>query len=548
MERRWSAVDDEVEASLAAGERPDPGAESARNFFARMQAEGPWLLALMEFRLHAARDPALNAAYAELHRAALERLAGVLERVTDADPGGRLRGRGGRHGAGQRLRPRAPRPARRGLRGALRAGLVGRRARPADHDLREVARCPPPRTCSASPTPAPRWPASASCARRDAWTRERLAAHQAERLGELVRHAVAHSPFYRERFAGIDTSAPIDLAALPPVRKDELMERFDDWVCDRRLRRDAVERHLAGLDGDALYLDRYRVMATGGTHRPARPLRLRPAGVDRAAARSCCAALRSHGVTPKLPRAADRDRPGAERGAHDLADQRVDGLRAASQPAPGGHPADGRDRRASSTPSGRTTSAPTRPSAALLAEEQLAGRLRIAPGAVSTSSEVCTPEMRERMRAAWGVEPHEIYGATDGLWGFTCERHAGIHFAEDETIVEVEDERLLITNLFMRTQPIIRYEITDLVRARRRAVRLRPAVTAGRGDRGPQRRHPAPARRGRRCTRSTCARRWRAWRACASTRSSTAPTACTCASSRAAGDVREAVHEAMTAR
>jgi AcrR family transcriptional regulator len=86
MERRWSAVDEEVAASLAAGERLDPGAESARNFFARMQAEGPWLLALMEFRLHAARDPALNAAYADLHRAALERLADFLGRVTDADP------------------------------------------------------------------------------------------------------------------------------------------------------------------------------------------------------------------------------------------------------------------------------------------------------------------------------------------------------------------------------------------------------------------------------------------------------------------------------
>jgi phenylacetate-coenzyme A ligase PaaK-like adenylate-forming protein len=39
-----------------------------------------------------------------------------------------------------------------------------------------------------------------------------------------------------------------------------------------------------------------------------------------------------------------------------------------------------------------------------------------------------------------------------------------MHFAEDCTLVEVEDERILVTNLFMRTQPVIRYEITDLVR------------------------------------------------------------------------------------
>ena len=85
MERRWSAVEQEIEASLSAGAQRDPGERAARDFFARMQAEGPWLLALMEFRLHAARDPELNAAYAALHRASLDRLAGVLRRVTDVD-------------------------------------------------------------------------------------------------------------------------------------------------------------------------------------------------------------------------------------------------------------------------------------------------------------------------------------------------------------------------------------------------------------------------------------------------------------------------------
>jgi phenylacetate-coenzyme A ligase PaaK-like adenylate-forming protein len=113
--------------------------------------------------------------------------------------------------------------------------------------------------------------------------------------------------------------------------------------------------------------------------------------------------------------------------------------------------------------------------AALLAEEQLEGRLRISPSSVAMSSELCTPEMRDRIRAAWGTEPFEVYGATDGLWGWHCEHHR-LHFAEDITIVEVVDEegrpvpdgeaghRLLVTNLFMKTQPIIRYEITDMVR------------------------------------------------------------------------------------
>ena len=298
--------------------------------------------------------------------------------------------------------------------------------------------------------------------RHDAWTREQLAAHQTERLGRIVRHAIAHSPLYRERFAGLDPSAPIDLADLPPVRKDELMERFDDWVCDRRLRREAVERHLAGLDGDALYLDRYRVMATGGTTgRRGLFVFDRPEWIELCGL--MLRGLRAHGVTPKLPRRriATVLAPSAAHMTWRISASMDFGLHrnlrlAVTQPMAeivGELNAFRPDYLAAYPSMG-----------ALLAEEQLVGRLRIAPGVVSTSSEVCTPEMRERMVAAWDVEPHEIYGATDGLWGFTCERHAGIHFAEDETIVEVQDERLLVTNLFMRTQPIIRYEITDLVR------------------------------------------------------------------------------------
>jgi phenylacetate-coenzyme A ligase PaaK-like adenylate-forming protein len=297
---------------------------------------------------------------------------------------------------------------------------------------------------------------------RDAWTPEQLSAHQGERLGALVRHAVAHSPLYRERLAGVDTSGPVDLSSLPPVRKDELMERFDDWVCDRRLHREEVERHLAGLDGDELYLDRFRVMATGGTT-GRRGLFV----FDRAEWTELCAlmlrGLRAHGVTPKLPRRriATVLAPSAAHMTWRISASMDFGLHrnlrlSVTQPM---------DELVRELNAFRPDNLAAYPSmAALLAEEQLAGRLKITPAFVSTSSEVCTPEMRERMREAWGIEPHEVYGATDGLWGFTCERQAGVHFAEDATIVEVEDERLLITNLFMRTQPIIRYEVTDLVR------------------------------------------------------------------------------------
>jgi hypothetical protein len=113
--------------------------------------------------------------------------------------------------------------------------------------------------------------------------------------------------------------------------------------------------------------------------------------------------------------------------------------------------------------------------AVLLAEEQLAGRLRIAPEAISTSSELRTPMMTARIQEAFGVRPFDLYGTTEGLWGAECEHHTGIHLFEDMTIVENVDEdgrpvpdgqpgaRLLVTSLFNRTQPLIRLELADAV-------------------------------------------------------------------------------------
>src|SRR4029453_7372299 len=97
------------------------------------------------------------------------------------------------------------------------------------------------------------------------WTVGELEAFQRRRLGELVRHATADSPFYRERYAGLDPGDPVELRRLPAVDKATMMERFDDLVCDRRVPLAAVEPHLDGLTRDELLDGRYRAMATGGS-------------------------------------------------------------------------------------------------------------------------------------------------------------------------------------------------------------------------------------------------------------------------------------------
>jgi putative adenylate-forming enzyme len=113
----------------------------------------------------------------------------------------------------------------------------------------------------------------------------------------------------------------------------------------------------------------------------------------------------------------------------------------------------------------------------ILAVEQLENRLHITPQVVFTSSEVLTDETRRLVEAAWGKRLFNQYAATEtaGI-AAECEHHMGLHLYEDLVIVENVDEhnrpvpagvygdKVLVTVLFNRTQPLIRYEIGDSIR------------------------------------------------------------------------------------
>lgn len=296
---------------------------------------------------------------------------------------------------------------------------------------------------------------------RESWSRGALEEHQRRELQSVVRWAAERSPFYAERLADVDLSKPVELDALPVVTKDELMARFDDWCTDRRLTGSLVDGHLGSLTRDDYLLDEYRAMATGGSSGRRGVFVYSRAEWAHVLAFGQRVA-RQIGLRPQLPRMrfAFVSAPSPLHMTRRMSDtMNVGAFRRLRLEAT--EPLAGMVEKLNAFQPGALAAYPS--IASLLADEQLAGTLHIAPRAISTTSEVCTDEMRERIRAAWGVEPHEAYGATDGLWGVSCAHHRGIHFGEDMTIVEVEPERLLITNLFMKTQPVIRYEITDLV-------------------------------------------------------------------------------------
>src|SRR4051812_13195412 len=94
---------------------------------------------------------------------------------------------------------------------------------------------------------------------RDRWSRERVLAHREEHLRALLRHAVEHSPYYRETIGDADG---VDVEALPTLPKATLVAEYDRIVTDPRLRLEALEAHLAGPDPGGRLLDRYRAFAT----------------------------------------------------------------------------------------------------------------------------------------------------------------------------------------------------------------------------------------------------------------------------------------------
>ena len=111
-----------------------------------------------------------------------------------------------------------------------------------------------------------------------------------------------------------------------------------------------------------------------------------------------------------------------------------------------------------------------------LADEQLAGRLHIAPRAALFSSEPLTADVRRLVRDAWGIEPMSGYAATEApMMAASSPEHPGLEIAEDAVVIEIVDEnnqvvppgrpgaKVLLTNLINYAQPLIRYELTDSV-------------------------------------------------------------------------------------
>ena len=315
-------------------------------------------------------------------------------------------------------------------------------------------------------------------------TPQALAQLQQRRLTRLLSTARAGSRLYREQLAGIPEGADAKaLAAIEPVSRDTLMGRFDEWVCDPALSLPGLQAWLADpANIGEPYLGRYLVWESSGTsgspgifvqdaqamavydalealRRPSRPTvrrlwdplylteRIAFVGATNGHFASFVTLQRMPQLQPWLSSSVK---------AFSILqplEQLVDSLEAFAP-----------------------TVLVTYPTAAsLLADEVLAGRLRLPLRELWTGGETLSKATRERIQGALGCTVRNSYGASEFLaMGWEC-AHGHMHLNTDWLLLEPVDERLkpvppgeashsmLLTNLANTVQPLIRYEMGDQI-------------------------------------------------------------------------------------
>ena len=101
----------------------------------------------------------------------------------------------------------------------------------------------------------------------------------------------------------------------------------------------------------------------------------------------------------------------------------------------------------------------------MLAELELEGKINISPETVICGGEPFLEKDRELIKKAWNVEPLNYYATSESLMiGIEKAKDKNMYLMDDVNWVEIKDEKTIITNLYNYTQPLIRYELSDVLK------------------------------------------------------------------------------------
>lgn len=308
-----------------------------------------------------------------------------------------------------------------------------------------------------------------------------IANRQRARLADAVAFARTHSPYYRQLYHDLPHRIE-DQRLLPVTSKTELMAHFDEWTTDRDA---TIAKARLFLDDPRTvgkrFLDRYTLITTSGTTGTPGIVLLD----DPTMGAMAVFALRLN--TPWLT-ASDVLKLIGRRGRLSLV-MATDGRFASATTAARLSRA-GRAKRVqalsvhSPMPDLVTQLNRFQPAilaayasvAAMLADEQAAGRLRIHPVQVVLSAEGLPEPEYDRIAKTFDAKVVNTYSASECLFlGSSCSQ-GWMHLNADWVILEPVDRHyeptplgetshtVLLTNLANRVQPILRYDLGDSIR------------------------------------------------------------------------------------
>jgi phenylacetate-CoA ligase len=310
--------------------------------------------------------------------------------------------------------------------------------------------------------------------KHECWPRAKLEELQQRRLSKLLDWVTQRSPFYRELYSSHRMSQPHSLQDFPVMDKRTYMKHFDEIVTDPRLRLSELQKYMAHVSGDEYYLNEYRMLTTAGSsgHKTVVVFNRKEWSIQEAASMRIAAMM---GVVPfsmRCPTIVTIGSPSPLHDSYRLPLSMDIGLYR-FYVLPATVPIEELVQRLNSIQPHILRGFPSM--LGLLVTEQLQGRLNINPSIIAGGGEPLTSELRKQLQTAWQSSVFDIYGTQEGLRAMECNPGQGMHIFEDLGIVEVVDEdnrrvpdgtlghKILFTNLFGFTQPIIRYEISDMM-------------------------------------------------------------------------------------
>ena len=300
-----------------------------------------------------------------------------------------------------------------------------------------------------------------------------------QRLYEIVSYAREHSPYYRELYKNVP--GQFTLKDLPAVNKRELMEHWDEWVCDPDLHLADAETFMHDPNNIGVRMNgQYHIYTTSGsTGNPLVAVCDRNTDNVMGAVSAVRSFARSEDMKAFIRRGGKSIGVFADEGFYlgnssirsrlntmpwkrkQLAVssalypvERIVNQLNEFQPAMlGGYPSN----------------------LELLIDEAEAGRLKISPVLIMTGGEYLSDALRKRLSDTFHCYVQTSYSCTEG-GTVACEcRKQHFHVNDDWLIVEavdaegnpvpdgVQSDHILLTNLYNYTQPFIRYEVTDRV-------------------------------------------------------------------------------------